>query len=113
MTASNLFADIPGGVDGESVEKLASGPGVRIERIVSRGQASPEGFWYDQEEREWVVVVSGRAALRFEGDADDVVLTPGDHVDIPAHRRHRVQWTAPDEDTIWLAVFYPEGGSHE
>jgi cupin 2 domain-containing protein len=113
MTIGNLFAGIPGEGVGEWTETLASGPGVRIERIVSRGQASPEGFWYDQDEHEWVVVLSGRAGLRFEGDDDDVVLGPGDHVDIPAHRRHRVQWTSPDESTVWLAVFYPDGGSYK
>ncbi|MEZ6091453.1 MAG: cupin domain-containing protein [Pirellulaceae bacterium] len=67
--------------------------------------ASPEGFWYDQEENEWVVVLKGEAALLFE-DGESVQMMPGDHVLIPAHRKHRVQWTTPDEPTVWLAVFY-------
>lgn len=102
----NLFADIPSALEQELVERIAAGHGVRVERIVSRGHASPEGFWYDQEENEWVVLLRGRAALRVEGEDEDVTLAPGDHVDIPAHTRHRVQWTAEDEDTVWLAVFY-------
>jgi cupin 2 domain-containing protein len=90
----------------ELVETLAEGKHVRIERTVSTGQASPEGFWYDQEESEWVVVLKGEARLLFEGDARPIHLEPGDHVTIPAHRRHRVEWTTPDEPTVWLAVFY-------
>lgn len=113
----NLFAGISGTpgerTEEELVERIAAGTGagVRVERIVSRGHASPDGFWYDQSEREWVVVLSGRARLRFEGDEDDVDLGPGDYVDIPAHTRHRVQWTAPGEDTVWLAVLYDAGGA--
>jgi cupin 2 domain-containing protein len=103
----NLFDDIPAALEAEFAEHLVVGRGVRVERIVSRGHASPQGFWYDQDEAEWVVLLRGAAALRFEGDERDVVLRPGDHVDIPAHTRHRVQWTAPDQDTVWLAVFYP------
>lgn len=100
----NLFAEVPGALDVELVERIATGKGVRIERIVSRGHTSPEGFWYDQDENEWVVLLKGSATLRFE--EEDVTLTPGDHVDIPAHTRHRVQWTAENEDTVWLVVFY-------
>jgi cupin 2 domain-containing protein len=92
----------------ELVERMKTGRGARIERIVSRGHASSEGFWYDQEEHEWVVVLSGRARLRFQ-DGGDVELGPGDYVDIAAHTRHRVEWTAPEVDTVWLAVFYREG----
>jgi cupin 2 domain-containing protein len=105
ITHDNLFEGIPSTLDAELVERIASGRGVRIERIVSRGHASPDGFWYDQDENEWVVLLCGGAVLRFEGH-DDITLRPGDHVDIPAHTRHRVQWTAADVDTVWLAVFY-------
>lgn len=83
---------------------LAEGEGVKIERIVSDGHASPEGFWYDQEQYEWVLLVSGSAVLAFEDKA--VALKPGDHLLIPAHQRHRVEATSQTEKTIWLAVFY-------
>ena len=102
----NLFSALPVRLPEELVETLAAGKHVRIERIVSTGQASPEGFWYDQEESEWVVVLKGEARLLFEGDAQPIHLKPGDHVTIPAHRRHRVEWTTPSEPTVWLAVFY-------
>lgn len=102
----NLFADIPERATEEIVEVMASAEGVRVERIVSQGHASPEGFWYDQDEHEWVVLLKGAARLRFESEADAVELRPGDYVHIPAHRRHRVEWTSPDEATVWLAVHH-------
>jgi cupin 2 domain-containing protein len=80
---------------------------VRIERIVSRGHRSPEGFWYDQDEHEWVVVLTGRGRVEFDSDRGSVTLGPGDYVAIAPHERHRVGWTEPDTDTIWLAVFSP------
>lgn len=94
------------GDDGERTEVLARGGAVRIERIVSTGQGSPPGFWYDQDEDEWVAVLAGRAGLEIAGGGI-LVLGPGDAVHLPAHRRHRVAWTADDEPTVWLAVFYP------
>ena len=102
---SNLFADLPAELPAELIETVAAGPGVRVERVVSRGHASPPGFWYDQAEDEWVLVVRGAARLRFEDGA--VELRPGDHLTIPAGCRHRVEWTSPDEPTVWVAVFYP------
>ena len=102
--ASNLLADLPAGLPDELVQSLVAAPGVRIERIVSHGHASPPGFWYDQDEAEWVMVVRGAARLRFEDR--EVEMRPGDHVTIPARRRHRVEWTTPDEPTIWLGVRY-------
>jgi cupin 2 domain-containing protein len=104
---SNLFAGLPAELTAELIQPLAAGPGVRVERIVSRGHASPPGFWYDQAEDEWVLVVRGAARLRFEDGA--IELRPGDHLRIPAGRRHRVEWTSPDEPTVWVAVFYPSG----
>lgn len=88
------------------MEILVKSPGVRIERILSRGHHSPEGFWYDQEESEWVVVLQGSAIVRFEGEDQPLRLTAGDYLLIPPHRRHRVDWTTPDEPTLWLAIFY-------
>jgi cupin 2 domain-containing protein len=102
----NLFADLPSDLPEELTEVLASGRDVRIERIVSTGQASPAGFWYDQDMAEWVVVLKGAAKLLFEGEPEPLHMTAGDYVHIPSHRRHRVQWTTPDEPTVWLAVFY-------
>lgn len=93
----------------ELTEVLGGSGSVRIERLVSLGHASPEGFWYDQDEDEWVAVLAGKARLLFEGEERPREMGPGDFVDIPAHVRHRVEWTTPDEPTIWLAVFYRPG----
>jgi cupin 2 domain-containing protein len=104
MAAGNLFADIPAQLPEELLEALWQAPGLRVERIVSRQHASPPGFWYDQETDEWVLLVAGGAGLRIEGREDVLTLRPGDHVLLPAHRRHRVEWTDPQRDTVWLAV---------
>ena len=82
---------------------------VRIERIVSHGHSSPPGFWYDQDQAEWVLVLRGAARLEFDDRVLD--MRPGDFVNIPAHQKHRVAWTTPDEPTIWLAVHYGGGES--
>ena len=103
---NNLFSNLQCDSSKELVELLVNEKTVRIERIVSRGQASPDGFWYDQPQSEWVTVLRGRARLLFAGDEETVELGPGDFINIPAHSRHRVQWTTPDEPTVWLAVFY-------
>jgi cupin 2 domain-containing protein len=100
----NLFAPIPDGSADEFVETLLDSPNLRIERIVSQGHASPPGFWYDQEQNEFVAVLAGAARLQFEDEL--VELEAGDSLNIPAHRRHRVERTMSDEPTIWLAVFY-------
>lgn len=100
----NLFADLPRSPAQELLTVLVGAPDVRIERIVSTGQASPPGFWYDQEWAEWVVVLAGTAGVLFEGEASVRELRAGDHVTIPAHVRHRVEWT--DRPTVWLAVHY-------
>ena len=91
-----------------SVEALLALPGIRIERIVSTGQASPEGFWYDRPEDEWVIVLRGAAGLQVEGEVEQR-LGPGDFVFLPARKRHRVAFTATDEPTVWLAVHFGEG----
>lgn len=92
------------GLPQEVIDTLVGSAGVRIKRIVSQGHASPEGFWYDQDQHEWVAVLKGAARLRFEGET--VEMKPGAFVNIPAHKKHRVEWTTPDEPTVWLAVFY-------
>lgn len=102
----NLLAEIPADLPEEAIDILVQNEGVRIERIVSTGQSSPEGFWYDQREAEWVVVLRGCGHLEFEGQEEVTVMRPGDFVEIPPGRRHRVAWTSQDEPTVWLAFFY-------
>ena len=89
----------------EHVESLLTTPAFRLERIVSRGHASPPGFWYDQDEHEWVCLVSGAATLEIEG-SDTVALRAGSTHLLPARTRHRVAWTSPTETTVWLALFF-------
>ena len=100
----NLFTDLPAGLPEELFTTLMQAPDVRIERIVSRGHQSPDGFWYDQPTGEWVVVLKGAARIELENKTVEMGL--GDYLDIPAHTKHRVAWTTPDEPTIWLAMHY-------
>jgi cupin 2 domain-containing protein len=98
----SLLRDLPPGAEAaERFEDLITRPGVRIERIVSSGQSTPPGAWMEQAWDEWVLLVAGRAELTLEGDRP-LTLEPGDHLLIPAHRRHRVDWT--ETPTVWLAV---------
>ncbi len=101
----NLFDGIPPALAQEWSERLAGNDGARVERIVSRGHVSPPDFWYDQAQSEWVMVVAGRARLRF-ADGTVAELRAGDHITIPPHVRHRVDATALDQDTVWVAVFF-------
>ncbi|HIE95775.1 MAG: cupin domain-containing protein [Fuerstiella sp.] len=103
--SGNLISNTPLNLPEELIEILAENKHVRIEKIVSSGHCSPADFWYDQTEHEWIAVLKGEAKLLFEG-SEPIILRPGDFINIPAHRRHRVIWTTPDEPTIWLAVFY-------
>ncbi|MGJ0509374.1 MAG: cupin domain-containing protein [Methylocystis sp.] len=104
LAAGNLFANTPQRSAEEEITTLGQLPGVRIERIVSTGHSSRPGFWYDQEQVEWVVLLSGSASLLFEGEVTSRILRPGDYIEIPAHSRHRVEWTDANEPTVWLAV---------
>ena len=105
LRTHNLFNDIPVAMLPEELfQTLAEAGGIRIERIISEGHATPPGEWYDQGWDEWVLLVSGGATLRFDGDAPPLVLKPGDHVMIPAGCRHRVEWTDAAQKTIWVAV---------
>lgn len=104
MTPMNLLASIPASLPQELTETLVRAKNLRIERIVSYGHASPLDFWYDENENEWVLLIQGASRLRFEDE--EVEMKAGDWIDIPAHRKHRVEWTTPDGPTIWLAVFY-------
>ncbi|APE29676.1 cupin [Halomonas aestuarii] len=101
----NLYAAMPEDLDEEHFDALARSEDVTIERIVSRGHSSPASGWYDQPQHEWVVVLQGEAVIAFDS-GDEVALGPGDHLTIPAHCRHRVAWTAPEQTTLWLAVHY-------
>ncbi|MBB3142072.1 cupin domain-containing protein [Halomonas organivorans] len=106
----NLLRFLPVDMDREHFETLLEADRLRVELIVSRGQASPEQGWYDQALDEWVVVLTGQARLAFEDEAREVSLGPGDHLTIAAHRRHRVTWTAPDIETRWLAIHFAASG---
>ena len=106
ISPANLLRDLPDASSGEITEMLLTVPGMRIERIVSLGQLSPPGFWYDQDEAEWVLLLAGRARLRFADESGERVLGPGDFVQIAPHRKHRVEWTDPAVPTVWLAILY-------
>ncbi|MBT8339720.1 MAG: cupin domain-containing protein [Desulfatitalea sp.] len=102
----SLLEGIPQKIPHEIINTICATGNVIIERIVSRGHASPEGFWYDQEKAEFVLVVKGSAGLKLENEEDIVVLKPGDYLNIGARVKHRVEWTDPTCETIWLAVYF-------
>ena len=104
--AGNIFAKLPQSLSEEVFQEIIHGETFRLERIISFGQATPAGQWYDQEQHEWVVLLSGAAGLRFEGEEGLRVLSPGDFMNIPAHTRHRVEWTDEKQNTVWLALHY-------
>jgi len=101
----SIFDEIPRNLPEELTQNLLTAPNLRIERIVSNGHGSPEGFWYDQPRNEWVLLVRGAARLRFEG-GEVIEMKSGSYVHIPAHQKHRVEWTDPNQPTIWLAIHY-------
>ena len=101
----NIFP-LPGTADDtEQITTLLRAAGMRVERIVSHGQCSPAGFWYDQHEDEWVILLAGAASVAFDDGKPPQPLRAGDHLMIPAGIRHSVAWTDPDQDTVWLALF--------
>lgn len=104
VRSGSLLSDIPARLDAERFDILLARPGLRVERIVSTGQASPADFWYDQPQDEWVCVLAGAAAVLIEGEAAPRLLKPGDWLEIPAHVRHRVEWTDASQPTVWLAA---------
>jgi len=106
MKCQNLFAPVLEAVEGEVFEPLIQSVHFKLERIVSRGHATPPGVWYDQARDEWVALLKGSAGLLFEGETETQVMGPGDCLLIPSHRRHRVEWTDPNGETIWLALHY-------
>ncbi len=102
----NLHRGLPADPEKEVEEALLSRPGLRIGRIVSAGQSSPPGFWYDQAEDEFVLLVAGEAGLHLEGEREPRRLGPGDWVHLPAHRRHRVAWTRAEPPTLWFVIHH-------
>ncbi len=105
MHAGNLFECLPADGGEEAFDEILRKGQLRIERIVSRGHTAPESGWFDQAWDEWVLVLRGAAVLAFD-NGEEVKLVPGGYVDIPAHTRHRVKWTDPACETVWLAVHY-------
>lgn len=105
MNKSNIFGDIPKELKDELFEDIISKDGLKIERIVSYGHTTTEFDWYEQEFDEWVILLKGEATLSFEKEKN-LSLHVGDYVNIPANKKHRVSWTKPDTQTIWLAVHY-------
>ena len=102
----NILADLPDSPD-EIFETLLAQPGIKIERIISSGQATPQGEWYDQEEDEWVLLVCGSAGIMIAGETSPRRLEAGDFLLLPAGCRHRVEWTDPEVKSVWLAVHFP------
>ena len=106
MILENIFSNIPQKISDEIFDAIIQTKNITIERIISRGHLSPPDFWYDQGKNEWVIVLKGRAKLKFAGNDEIVEMKSGDYINIPAHCKHRVEWTDLEEDTIWLAVHY-------
>lgn len=110
MITCNIYSNIPEELPSELSEEIIHNSSFKLERIISRGHATPKGQWYDQTEHEWVILLKGSAGIRVEGEAGIVVLTPGDYMHLPAHLKHRVEWTDPETETLWLALHYRNGG---
>lgn len=106
MDTKNLFEKIPPELKEELFETLLSTENFKVERIVSKGHKSPPDFWYNQEQSEWILLLKGEARIQIDGEKAIVSLKAGDYCNIPAHVKHRVEWTAPDLETVWLAIFY-------
>ncbi|MER3447746.1 MAG: hypothetical protein C4291_13335 [Candidatus Dadabacteria bacterium] len=106
MMPNSIFSNIPNSVPDEIFETLLEADSFNLKRIISTGQATPRGKWYDQDDNEWVIMLSGSAGLLFEGDGEVCMMKPGDYVHIPAHRRHRIEWTDANQKTVWLALHY-------
>lgn len=101
----NFFEHIDFDNNKEIIDILHNKNNIRIERIISNGQTSPETFWYDQEENEWLIVLDGEAEIEYF-DSSTIFLQTGDYLLIPAHKKHRVKYTQSDANTLWLAFFF-------
>ncbi len=102
----NIFKKIPKEIPDEIFQEILSTDKLKIERILSKGHASPKGGWYDQNTNEWIILLKGKAKLAFKESKTPIELTPGDYINIPSHVKHRVEWTDPSQETIWLAIHY-------
>ena len=111
LQGGNLFAGIPSALAAEQFHELLRTTACRLERIVSIGHATPAGEWYDQAWDEWVVLLQGRATLRFAGEETARRLQPGDYLRIPARCRHRVEQTSETPPAVWLALHFKGGGN--
>ncbi len=100
----NFLGDVPTSIPEEIFETIVSTSNIKIERIISKGHKSEPGFWYDQDQSEWILILKGQARLQFEDKS--ICLTSGDYLNIAAHQKHRIDWTTTEAETIWLAVFY-------
>jgi cupin 2 domain-containing protein len=108
MNVKNIFNGIPSELGKELFTTIHTAKKFRLERIVSRGQCSPQGFWYDQNENEWLIVLEGTASIQFDGDPEPVELHPGSYLNIPAHAKHRLVQTSQTRQTVWLAIHYDD-----
>jgi len=106
MDINNIFSGIKNQSPEEIFETIIKTNQCKIERIISSGQSTEKGKWYDQDVDEWVIVLKGSAGLLFESNNVKIIMKPGDYVNIPAHQKHRVEWTDANEETIWLAIYY-------
>jgi cupin 2 domain-containing protein len=106
LTGDPFFKSNPDNRTGEVFETLIEEATFKLERIISKGHATPPGDWYDQDWEEWVILLRGRAGLQFDGETEVRILGPGDYISIPRHCRHRVAWTSPEEETFWLALHF-------
>lgn len=106
LKTKNIFCAIPAHLTDELLDVLQEHETVKIERIISRGHKSPDGFWYDQDKNEWVIVLRGNALLSLATQDEPIALSAGDYLNIPARLKHRVEWTDPHQETVWLAIYY-------
>jgi cupin 2 domain-containing protein len=106
MELNNIFSTVPSFMQDEISETLLRTEAFKLERIVSSGQVTPEGEWYDQDTNEWVILLSGSAGLLFEDDDEVFIMNAGDYIHIEPHQRHRVEWTDPEQRTIWLTLHF-------
>ena len=102
----NIFSSIPDDIPAELFQDILATDSFKIERIVSKGHSSPGGFWYDQDKNEWIILLKGSAGLLLEGNDNVVELQPGDYLNIPPHLKHRVEWTDPETETVWIAIHH-------
>ncbi len=102
----NIFSGINYQSSEEIFETIIKTNQFKIERIISSGQSTDKRKWYDQDVDEWVILLKGSAGLLFENNTEEIIMKPGDYVNIPAHQKHRIEWTDSNEETIWLAVHY-------